>query len=283
MYSKNGNNKGEKLNKKIKIGGLMKEEKIEFINRLPVDYKNTLYKVINYAQMCFDSNLCNVTLGGSGGKNKIIDGWSDIDLYVILKDYNIDEISKFMECVKRLDIHVGTTYYTLDELDRDMIDSKTKIMLYEKQNFGVNPTLYGLEVFKNIPYDVIVENDWRNLPDKLHDFRRRFIDLIGQNDDKVPKVYVKKMFVLLKCVLNCYGVFSYGYDTSIEKMKLLALREEFDLTPIFDFDIMSLIKNMDNAKEDIIKFSTFLLHFIDYSYKKKGENKKWIKELVREQ
>lgn len=255
----------------------------ETVLKYPKKYYETMNKVIDYAKEIFKDNLCNITLGGSGGKGKIIEDWSDLDFYIILQRYNHKEIATFMKATSNLEIHIGTTFYTLYEIENDLIDSKTKIMCYEKQNYPVNPTLYGEEVFKQIDYETIVENDINNLPNILHDFRRRYIDLISNEDKKVDKTYVKKMLVLIKCLLNYHRIFSYGYDNCLTYLRDFIDKEGYDLTPILQFDIMNSIKNIDTSKEEIVNFSTQLLNFIEFIYIKKGENKKWKKELVLEQ
>ena len=254
----------------------------DLFKMIPREYKESLLGITNKAKEIFKDNLINVTLGGSGGKGKIIDGWSDLDIYIIIHDYIQEEIVEFMKYNNKLNIHIGTTFYTLNEVKYNMIDSKTKVMCFEKQQFNVNPTLYGVNVFNEISYDEIVKNDINNLPNVLHDFRRRYIELISGNK-KVDKTYIKKMLVLIKCILNYYRVFSYGYDTSLLALKTVMMNEGIDLTPIYDFDIINSINNIENAKKDIVKFSSFLLDFVEYSYKKKGEEKIWTRELVHVQ
>ena len=255
----------------------------EIISKLPEKYRIALYSIINYACISFGNNLFNLTLGGSGGKGKIIEGWSDLDIYIILFNYDAEQIVSFTKHLNNISIHVGTTYYTLSELSCNMIDCKTKVMCYEKQNFNVNPTLYGIDIFNLVTHDEIIAADIRNLPNILHDVRRRYIDLIGNSDNVVTKPYIKKLLVLLKCILSCYGIFSYGYDTTVLKFNELAEKENFDLTPISDFDIMSAINNIENAKESVTKFSAFVLNFVDKYYQKEGVKNKWEKELVLEQ
>lgn len=45
------------------------------------------------------------------------------------------------------EIHVGVTIYTMDEVVNNLIDGKTKVMIYEKEQLNVDPTLYGKKLF----------------------------------------------------------------------------------------------------------------------------------------
>ena len=50
----------------------------------PVKYIELINRIVNLMISIFDDNLITIVLGGSGGNGNIIDGWYDIDLYVIL-------------------------------------------------------------------------------------------------------------------------------------------------------------------------------------------------------
>ena len=228
----------------------------EIINKLPMHYKETLNNVINIAIKIFNDNLINLTLGGSAGKGNVIDNWSDLDLYIILYSYDIEQVKYFMKNISSFEIHIGTTFYTIHEIKNNLIDGKTKSMLYEKQNFNVNPILYGSDIFNLISYNIVQENDINNFPNILHDFRRRFIELCNGKD--LDKIYIKKMTVLIKCYLSYYNIFSYGYKETIEK-----LYKVLDLTSSFDFDIIYVIHNMNKSKNIVILFSKFLLEIIE--------------------
>ena len=92
---------------------------------------------------------------------------------------------------------------------------------------------------------------------------------LSDKNKKVTKPYIKKMLVLIKCILNCHGVFSYGYYSSVEKIKKLIEKQNYYLTPIKQFDIIYSIKNIDDSKEDILEFSSSLLKFVEYSIRRK--------------
>ena len=79
-------------------------------NGYPEEYKVSLVNALDKIRNVFRDNLLSVTLGGSGGKNKIIDGWSDLDIYIILKKYDIKQISLLQEELDDSKIHIGLTF-----------------------------------------------------------------------------------------------------------------------------------------------------------------------------
>ena len=106
-------------------------------------------------------------------------------------------------------------------ISNNIIDAKTKIMLYEKQTYKVNPTLYGNDtIFNKISYREVKQNDKNSFPVVLHDIRRRYMNLYTNKNEKLEKTYIKKLLVLIKCILNYYDIFSYGYDKTFTKFKL---------------------------------------------------------------
>lgn len=107
----------------------------------------------------FKDNLNMVVLGGSAGKAKFIDGWSDLDLYVFLKNCDKQSVSEFLDIIKS-DIHVGVSFYSEKDLEKDRVDNRTKIMFYELLKGG-DQILFQKEGFKIPNYELqdILKND----------------------------------------------------------------------------------------------------------------------------
>lgn len=229
------------------------------IIKLPEEYKNTLEIVVKKISELFGENLLNITLGGSGGKSEIIVGHSDLDLYVILQKIDISLISQVIDFIERLPIHIGITYYTKYQMDHKLIDSKTKIMIYEKYNYNVNPSLYKEFDFPMIDYSEVIENDKNNLPNLNHVLTREcayaFKD-IKRMDSK----FVKKMFVLIKCFLNTEGIFSYGYKRSL---KLFQENVADEHIKNYKIDIVNILTNIDSNREIVLDFSLKVLDYIN--------------------
>ena len=95
---------------------------------LPEIYIKKLNEVVEQAIKIFENNLKSIILGGSGGKAEIIPYWSDLDIYIVLDEYNFSQVQTFMKVDNKYDeIHVGVTIYTMDEVVNNLIDGKTKV------------------------------------------------------------------------------------------------------------------------------------------------------------
>ena len=244
--------------------------------QFPKEYKQTLILFLDLAQQIFKDNLLSITLGGSGGKNKIIDNSSDLDIYVVLKRYNISQVAKLQNILDDNKIHIGLTFYNLEEIDNNLIDFKTKIMIYEKYTFKVNPTLYGNDYFKTINYQEVYENDSMNYPQVLQAFKRMYIEVLN-NKRKIDKTYIKKMVVVLKCILTSHNIFTYGYNSVYQEFIKLSK------TNIKTYNFEDIIKNLDNNINFIIELSNNIINYTEdeVMFKKdKYQKIKRIKEVV---
>lgn len=233
-------------------------------NGFPNDYKEKLISTCEVAYDTFGTNLKNITLGGSGGKNNLIPGWSDIDIFIILHEYNQEKIQQFYS-VDDKNIHVGTTFYTVNEIKNKMIDGKTTIMIYEKTHFNVNPTLYGEEVFMKNTFKEVKENDRKNLYNSLGVIRRIILD-IKSHKTNLNKSHIKKLLVLLKCILSQNNIFAYGYNNVFSQFsKLYYNNTKENIKDKVDFDIVKIIEDkshLENYNQSYIDYFTLVNEFI---------------------
>ena len=235
-------------------------EKYNFDN-YPTLYKDTLVMIVSEAKDVFKDNLVNITLGGSGGKNLIHEGWSDLDVYFVFKEYNVEQLQEFIS-KNTSHIHIGTTYYTLSEVQNGMLDNKTKIMLYEKYTYNLNPTLFGDDVFPRISYDIVEENDINNLPNILHEIRRIYLN-IKSKKIKLDFKHVKKLLVLLKCILTYNDKFSFGYENVFKEFYKL----DNDIFKQDESSIVKMIKNIDDSEELFLDVCDDVFNYLNKIWK----------------
>lgn len=222
----------------------------------PVKYQKVLVDVIRASKEELADNLLSITLGGSGGKNNIIPGWSDLDIYIVLRNSDIAQINKLRNRLSKNKIHIGLTFYDLYELENNLIDFKTKIMIYEKHNYNVNPTLYGQDYFKDVSYQEVYENDLLNYPHVLQMFKRMYLEVLN-NERKIDKNYVKKMLVLVKCILSSQKVFVYGYKETFEEYFKIVYNND-----LIKFDL-KLLSDLENNQEYFLNLSQTLIDYTD--------------------
>lgn len=239
-------------------------------NDFPSEYKEKLISICEQAYSIFDLNLQSITLGGSGGKNNIIVNWSDLDIYIVLYNYNQEMIKKFYLIDSISDIHIGTTFYTINEIQNDMIDGKTIIMIYEKYAYNVNPTLYGNNIFIEKSFNDVILNDRKNLSNILQQVRRICLDIkIGKT--QLSKSNIKKLLVLLKCILSQSNIFAYGYINVFDLFnKLYIDNVNTDINLKSGFNIKQVIKDIDNLDKFSDQYVDYCMLVNDFVINMKG-------------
>lgn len=236
-------------------------------NNFAIEYKISLKILCSAAKRIFKNNLLSITIGGSAGKNFIIPDWSDLDVYIILKEYDFKNIELFDKLMSKFNIHIGLTYYSINEIESMYVDAKTKIMVYEKNNYNVNPTLYGKDYFKNVDYKDIRISDINNLPIILHEVRRMHITALN-NKNNINNKYLKKLVLLIKCFLSTRYVFTYGYKNVIDEF-LKIVNNKRPMSNRIYFDIEDIINNYNIKKEDVLEFGKITISFIENNLKER--------------
>lgn len=222
-------------------------------------YNIIINDLIKKAKLFFKDKLINITLGGSGGKDDIIDNWSDLDMYIVLKLYDYKTIIIFNKELLKYEVHIGITYYTKNDILQKNIDFKTYVMIYEKYNYNVNPTLYGNEIYKKmIPsFDMIKSNDKLSLVNNLNQLKRDIINQIDLTDSKKLYNYIKKLTIVVKCILTQQNYFEYGYKNVFDKFKKNS--KIIGINCFNNIYILDYITQKNNNTKDLIKFTNDLI------------------------
>ncbi len=218
----------------------------------------------NTATNAFGDNLQLLVLGGSAAKGKFIQGWSDLDLYVVLKNYNTSQSNKFLHALNT-NTHVGTTFYSENDVKHDMIDNRSRMMFYELKN-GEDKVLYQNEKFDLPNYSLcdILKHDACEKVSALNNLKRniyyadkndignRTFGDASNNSSKILKTSVLLEKLYLRN--SPENVIAQNYsDTSTEFYKMA--KEYFDENNLSDngnFDILGstdLVECITNIKE----------------------------------
>lgn len=218
----------------------LNEYKIE----LPNKYYDALIETVKCAYEIYGFNLVDIMLAGSGGKSKIINNWSDLDLYIITNEYNMDLNKMYYKALKiieqKLKIHIGTTFYSKTMFLEGNIDNKTRIALYEHINFKYNSFLLkninNLQL-SNIKYEQILHNEINNIFNVFQTVQRYVYEYESNKDEKSFHILVKKLYLLVKMYLNIkYNIFTFGYEDAFKliseklniKIKIISIMQNFD-------------------------------------------------------
>ena len=186
--------------------------------------------IIESAKQSFGDNLSLLTLAGSAGKGKFVENWSDLDVYIVLKNFKISQVKKLNSLLPK-DIHIGSTIYTEKEIETGKINNRSKVMFYEL-NQGKNVILFKDPNSKlpTININEILREDTSEYADAVHNLRRCLIagkdsnrTSLSNNDATSSKI-LKNIILLEKIALRNSDIakVSGGYaDTNMAFLDLL--------------------------------------------------------------
>lgn len=222
--------------------------------KIPSSYKDVISNVIKDAKKIYKENLEALFLAGSTGKGNCIEDWSDIDLYIITKKFDLKQNVKFYKKAKGYHIHVGTTFYTVDMISRLEVDQKTKVAFYEYKNYSVNGFIYGDINIPNIEFKDLIDSE-KSLNDLIQTVLRELYNY--QIDKKNIKTLIKKTTLLIKVYLETKRHLSiFNYPNVFKTFNKCEKIEN-------NYNICDIIKNndSDDILIDIVK--NILIHIIE--------------------
>lgn len=229
---------------------------------IPISCKETLEDIVSELKVYYQDNLADIMLAGSTGKGYFIDNWSDLDLYIIT--YQDDPFTniKLLNILnkKNYPIHIGTTFYKLDNFLNLKVDTKTYITLYEKYYLKkVHPLLLeniNLNDINKPSYNEIKKYAKKDIYNTFQVVLRETYKYMNNEENK--KTLLKKLTILLKEYLNIRNIFTYHYKMVFD---------EFNAQMNIKFDIMDIILSKKN-KEDFLEYIFLILNKINIEMEK---------------
>ena len=210
------------------------------LKNTPDEYLEIINNVIKDGTKIYKDNLQAIFLAGSVAKGNCIDGWSDIDLYIITKKLDLIANKKFYDEVKKYKIHIGTTFYTVESINNLAVDQKTKAAFYEYHQYNVNEIVYGDFKVPHVSYEKFLETE-TFMNDLVQAVERELYEY--EISKKNFKTLIKKTTLLMKVYLNSnFKIYSYGYDNVSRKFKE-------NVNNKISFDIEKIIKTKDEKNE----------------------------------
>jgi len=126
--------------------------------KIPKNYAELIKNVFDNLKKEFKHRICLLVLTGSGGRERIIEGWSDLDLLIVLDELKKEDINKVANRVKEGKIKVGTTVYSKREFEEGLVDTKT---------------IYNLELIRKNILDPNYQRGEIKFPYFSEDYRRK--------------------------------------------------------------------------------------------------------------
>lgn len=221
------------------------------MNFLKEDYYNNEKKFYDILLSSIGEDIYLYCVTGSLGREDVIPNWSDIDILLVIKEYNELTLSCINSCLLKIsgDIKIGVTIFSLEEFNHEYLkDAKTYISIELILKGYYKPRIMLPEV------ELILEDktlkkymDISSFSRFSHDIKRELLRMKDDYDEK--KVY-KLIIILLKIMLNQKGIVALNYqNTLLESIKHLQN---------FKIDIPEPVFIMDHPEEKSKRFFIYL-------------------------
>jgi predicted nucleotidyltransferase len=229
------------------MNNLTKEKYKEIEDNFYNDLKNNL-----------KDNLSFYTVTGSMSRDDIIPGWSDIDVLVVINNYNKNNVSVINDALSKnnSNIKIGITVFSYNDfINLELFKDPKTLYSIGLINDGVcKPRIPDKGINKAINKIKNISSWYNNdsLASIMHGYKRALIP-VSKYDEKI--VY-KKLNTILKIILKQKGTTAHNYSdvVNIAKSRLKDFNFNF-ATPDY------IIKNPDTSLKrygDYVKFLAWL-------------------------
>ena len=229
---------------------MQKVTKALAFRKMPKLYRDTLKIVVDSISQHYGDNLENILLNGSAGRCGITEGWSDLDIYIITKRYSLYDNTLCQAIITNAGykIHIGTSFFTLNDIIVGNVDKKTKVALYNKKVRGYNPFLLGNCNYYDVSFNEIINMDNMELNNTLQTVTRELSEyMIGRIEFRK---FLKDFTKMLKQFLRPRGYNPASYVEVFEDINNMFKGR-------FKVDILKIIK--ENDKDHSFKQDAFYI------------------------
>ncbi len=219
--------------------------------------ENDFFKIIERLE---NDNLLFYCVTGSLARNDLIEGWSDIDLLMVFKEYSSDLFSHINEALSgnKSMIKIGTTFYSRKEFNSKELfkDPKTRHAI-EYINKAIyiprinNQTIVLPELDKKMTmtYDLV------DMAKYLHNIRRELIDQTKFNERSVYKLIIS----VIKMLLYRQNIQALGYKDALAMAK--DNLTYFNIELPLPMEILEFPKDKNKRYNNYIKFLNWLKEY----------------------
>ena len=168
--------------------------------QLPIKYKESIFNYITELKNNLGDVLKLVLLIGSSSSGYVVDGWSDIDIILVLENYKIEYVNIIKKIVQRYDIKIGNTIYSKTEFENKRIDPKTYYYLLLVQENYIKIQYNSSRL--NIPKVTMKECQdqymtW--LMEYFHSYKRMWL-YQEISEEKIREIF-KNTYLIMKAIL----------------------------------------------------------------------------------
>lgn len=200
---------------------------------LQIPHMDNINDVVSVAKNIFGDDLKMILLAGSTAKGNYHEGWSDLDFYFIFDKINIENTCAFDKYAKTNKIHIGTTYYELQDMQQPLrIDRRTKATFYET-NIGKNLIVYNPENISlpYIPFEDLQKYNEVDIAENLNLVKR---NLYAESLEVRP--FIKRICLLEKIILKTKGYLTETYEDTFKIFADLYKIDNIDVSKFYDLN-----------------------------------------------
>jgi len=207
------------------------------------------------------SSILLYCVTGSFGLGAPILGWSDIDILLVIDKYSFGFFDAIKKCLhnNKSGIHIGVTYYSLEEFNnKDYCkDPKTHHYVNSILTGKYTPRIMDPRInITRVSKDLIKKMDFVDFSKHLHQLKRELINPENYNE----KIVYKSLVVLIKIMLRQKDIDFHGYKEVFKKAK--------ENLQGYDFSFLlpeEIAQNIDFGKEEryleYVRFLDWLAKF----------------------
>ena len=186
---------------------------------------------------------------GSVGIGKIHIGWSDVDILIVVQNYKINDIRKIQSIINELaEIKIGTTIYSKQEFENNMIDGKTMYSLLNLHYKNICLNYYNNKLkIPEITIDKMKQKHLKLLPDYIHKLKR-----LVYTEDYDKKILIKTMNLIMKIYVVQKNIIPKGYEDVFDKFSSLYKFKNFDISK--ELNLNKATKEFENYAMDFVEF-----------------------------
>ena len=216
-------------------------------------YSNIINKYVKTIKKNLLDDLNMILVIGSSCSDKVIKNWSDIDVILVINDYNFNIIEKIKKISNSFEVKIGTTIYTKKEFINKQIDPKTYYHLYllEKKEIEIQYKKDDLNI-PHITFEDIKSTHIPYLYWRIHMYKRLFL-YDSLDKEKVKNLY-KITYLIMKAILILNNYLPKNYE---ETFKLYSAKFNIDY-----FDYKKFISDYLNDNLEYLEIIDYAKNFL---------------------
>lgn len=164
-------------------------------------------------------------LHGSCGRESVHSNWSDIDILMVIEEYEYKYIKEMQRIISTYSIKVGTTIYSKREFENIKVDAKTLYSIYLIRNDFIVPLFYNVNLkVPVITLNMVQDNDRRMFFEAIHKLKRLLCD-----SDLNKKSIIKTLTLIMKIILIRNNIIPNKYEDIFSKFAEIYNIEKYNI------------------------------------------------------